>query len=93
MPTRVHGHFTKALLDTASNHSMTTLSFLQCHGLCCHKQAYTTTGISSSAAPCLGSVILDTRLGLIAVKYMVVESLPAAAIEMHAKHSSKTAAA
>jgi hypothetical protein len=88
MPTRVHGKFTKALIDTASNHSMITLSFLQRHGLCYHKQAYTTTGISSSAAPCLGSVVLDTRVGrrLIAVKYTVVESLPAAAIEMHAKH-------
>ena len=57
MPTRVHGHFTKALLDTVSNHSVTTLSFLQCHDLCCHKQAYTTTGISSAAAPCLGPVL------------------------------------
>ena len=85
MPTRVHGKFTKALIDTASNHSMITLSFLQRHGLCYHKQAYTTTGISSSPAPCLGSVVLDTRVGrrLIAVKYTVVESLPAAAIDMH----------
>ena len=85
MPTRVHGKFTKALIDTASNHSMITLSFLQRHGLCYHKQAYTTTGISSSAAPCLGSVVLDTRVGrrLVAVKYTVVESLPAAAIDMH----------
>ena len=85
MPTRVHGKFTKALIDTASNHSMITRSFLQRHGLCYHKQAYTTTGISSSAAPCLGSVVLDTRVGrrLVAVKYTVVESLPAAAIDMH----------
>ena len=52
------------------------------------KQAYATTGISSAAVPCLGLVILDTRVGrrLIAVKYTVFESLPAAAIEMHAKH-------
>ena len=85
MPTRVHGKFTKALIDTACNNSMITLSFLQCHGLCHHKQAYTTTGISSSAAPGLGSVVLDTRVArrLIAVKYTVVESLPAAAIDMH----------
>ena len=85
MPTRVHGKFTKALIDTASNHSMITLSFLQLHRLCYHKQAYTTTGISSSAAPCLGSVVLDTRVGrgLIAVKYTVVESSPTAVIDMH----------
>ena len=85
MPTRVHGKFTNALIDTASNHSMITLSLLHCHGLCYHKQAYITTGISSSAAPCLGSVVLDTRMGrrLTAVKYTVVESLPAAAIDMH----------
>ena len=88
MPTWVHGKFTKALIDTASNHCMITLSLLQRHGLCYHKLAYATTGISSSAAPCLGSVIIDTRVGrrLIAVKYTVVESLPcwpAAAIDMH----------
>ena len=85
MPTRVHGHFTKALIDTASNHSMITLSFLQRHGLSYHEQPYTTTGISSSSAPCLGSVILDTRVGrrLVAVKYTVVESLPSATVDMH----------
>ena len=85
MPARVHGHFTKALIDTASNHSMVTLSFLQKHDLSYHAQPYTTTGISSSSAPCLGSVILDTRVGrrLIAVKYTVVESLPSAAADMH----------
>ena len=63
MPTRVHGKFTKALMDIASNHSIITLSFLQRHGLCYHKQAYTTTGISSSAVPCLGSVVLGTKEG------------------------------
>ena len=85
MPARVHGHFTKALIDTASNHSMVTLSFLQKHDLSYHAQPYTTTGISSSSAPCLGSVNLDTRVGrrLIAVKYTVVESLPSAAADMH----------
>ena len=85
MPTRVNGKFTKALIDTASSHSMITLSFLQRHGQCYHKQEYTTTGISSSASPCLGSVVLDTRVSrrLVAVKYTVVESLRAAAIDMH----------
>ena len=84
MKTKIQGHYTKALIDTASNHSMITRSFLARHDISWSHKHTVTLGISASEAACLGSVHLESRVGrhIINVKYTVVESLPTAATEL-----------
>lgn len=83
MPTSIHGHFTKALVDTAANHSMITRTFLNRHDIAYTPQHSVTIGISATEASCLGTVTLDTRVGrnIISVTYTVVDSLPCAAAD------------
>lgn len=85
MPTRIHNHFARALVDTAANHSMITRGFLERHNIPFLSTHSVTVGISASEAPCLGSVLLSARVGrrIITVKFTVVDSLPAAADSFH----------
>ena len=83
MPTKITGHFAKALVDTATNHSMITRAFLEKHGIAFTAQHSVTVGVSSSRTTCLGNVTLETRVGrhLIPVKFTVVDALPSAAAD------------
>ena len=85
MPCQIGGHHAKALIDTASNHSMVTRTFLDRHLIRYTPRQGTTTGISGSAAPSLGRVSLRTRIGrrYVDIIYTVVESLPAAAADTY----------
>lgn len=85
MPLRIHSHKLKALVDSASNHSMITASFLARTGIPYTASACQTYGVSDTAAPCLGQVTVDTRVGrhVLPVCYTVVDTLPTAAACMH----------
>ena len=85
VPTKISGHFAKALVDTAANHSMITRSFLEKHSIAYTSQHSVTIGISSSQTPCLGHVTLDTRVGrqVIPARFTVVEALPSAAADSY----------
>ena len=85
MPVRIQGHHAKALIDTASNHSMISLPFLNRHRISFTSEPSASAGISAVEAPCLGFVFLDTRVGRhnIQVRFTVVESLPSAAADTH----------
>ena len=80
MPVRIRGARLKALVDTASNHSIICVDFLNNHGIPFQQSASTSQGISGSAAPCLGTVKLSTCIGRHQhdVMYTVVSSLPSA---------------
>ena len=77
------GHFAKALVDTASNHSMITHAFLSKHAIQYSADHSVTIGVSSSQTPCVGHVVLPTRVGrqIIPVRYTVVHALPTAAVD------------
>ena len=85
VPARVLGHPVRALIDTASNHSMITVGFLSRHRISFTSEVSATAGISAVEAPCLGFVYLDTRVGrhTVSVRFTVVESLPSALRNSH----------
>jgi len=85
MPLRINGTKLKALVDSASNHSMITASFLEHAGIPFTSSACHTYGVSDTAAPCRGRVTITTRVGrhLLPVHYTVVDTLPTAAACMH----------
>eukprot|EP00892_Ulva_mutabilis_P010992 jgi/Ulvmu1/8265/UM041_0076.1 len=80
IPIHIRGTGLKALVDTASNHSIISVDFLVKHNISYHKARSTSLGISGSNAPCLGTVQLETCIGRQRhlVPYTVVTSLPSA---------------
>ena len=80
MPVFVQNHKIKALVDTASNHSIITCDFLQQHEIGFHAARVLSGGIAGSTAVCLGHVHLSTCVGHQEhiVMYTVVSSLPSA---------------
>ena len=90
MPTKITGHFANALIDTASNHSMITRSFLMRHNIPYVSERSVTIGVSASQTPCLGHVSLPTRVGrqIISVKFTVVDALPSATVISHATNDA-----
>lgn len=85
MPLWINGLKLKALIDSCSNHSMITASFLDRANLPYASSAHQTFGVSDTAAPCLGRTTIDTRVGrhVLSVQYTVVDTLPAAAACLH----------
>lgn len=85
MPLRICDATLRALVDSASNHSMITSRFLDRVGVSYEAGPSSTYGVSGTAAPCLGYVTLDTRVGrsIIPVKFTVVDDLPTAAACQH----------
>ena len=90
MPVRVGGHKAKALVDTASNHSMITKDFLDSCGISFTATPNVTLGVSGTPAPSLGKLTLDATIGRRAmpVLFTVVESLPSAAAHWHDPNSA-----
>ena len=85
IPVTICGSPLKALVDTAANHSMIPLEFLQTHNIPYCTLASLSYGISGTSAPCLGSVILTTYIEKQCnkMKYTIVASLPPAAAHLN----------
>ena len=85
IPAQVHGSRLKALVDTASNHSMITREFLNHIQVDFTAGPGVTLGVSGTPAPSLGKITLDVQVGrkVMGVLFTVVESLPSAAAHWH----------
>lgn len=85
MPVVANGYRLKALVDTASNHSMVTKEFLDMHGIRFDPEPSVTLGVSRTPAPSYGKIILQMKVGrrTLPVTCTVVASLPSAAAHWH----------
>ena len=63
LPVFVRNHKVKALVDTATNHSVITRDFLHQHCISFHGAHVVSGGIAGSTAVCLGHVQLRTHIG------------------------------